>query len=70
MNKFLIIVFLFYVLSAKLFATPNLQARTGILIDFDSDEILFECDDEYKWDKAYKSLGIDPSKLSPFLGSA
>ena len=44
MNKFLIIIFLFFSLSASLFANPNLQARTGILIDYHSDEILFELD--------------------------
>ena len=44
MNKFVIIVFLFFALSASLFANPNLQARTGILIDYHSDEILFELD--------------------------
>ena len=44
MNKFLlIIVFLIHV-SSTLFANPNIQARTGILIDYHSDEVLFELD--------------------------
>ena len=47
----------------------ELATDSWIIADY-SEEILFECDDEYKWEKAYKSLGIDPSKLSPFLGSA
>ena len=43
MNKFFIIIFLFF-LSIKAFANPNIQARTGILIDYHSDEILYELD--------------------------
>ena len=39
MNK---IIFLFF--TQKLFANPNLQARTGILVDYHSDKILFELD--------------------------
>ena len=44
MNKiiFFIIIFLFF--TQKLFANPNLQARTGILVDYHSDEVLFELD--------------------------
>ncbi len=44
MNKFLIIIILIFSLNTKLFANPNLQARTGILIDYHSDKILFELD--------------------------
>ena len=44
MNKFLLtIIFLIY-LGSTSFANPNIQARTGILIDYHSDEILFELD--------------------------
>ncbi len=44
MSKFIILTFLFFSLSLKINANPNLQARTGILVDFHSDEILFELD--------------------------
>ena len=44
MNKFLLtIIFLIY-LGSTSFANPNIQARTGILIDYHSDEVLFELD--------------------------
>ncbi len=44
MNK-LIFTFIFFIFfNAKLAANPNLQARTGILVDYHSDEILFELD--------------------------
>ena len=47
MNKiFIIIVVLF--LSSKVLANPNLQARTGILIDYHSNEILYELDPDKK----------------------
>jgi len=42
MNKFLFISILFFALTNKVLANPNLQARTGILFDYHSDEILFE----------------------------
>ena len=44
MNKFLFISILFFALTNKVLANPNLQARTGVLIDYHSDEILFELD--------------------------
>ena len=44
MNKFIIIIFLIFSISFSLNANPNIQARTGILIDYHSDEILFELD--------------------------
>ena len=43
MNKifyFLLIIFLFF--STKLISSPTINARTAILVDYDSDEILFE----------------------------
>ena len=43
MNKFLIIIILFF-FKTNLFANPNIQARTAILIDYHSNEILYEMD--------------------------
>ena len=42
MNKFLLFVVLFLNTSVITFASPNILARTGILIDYHSDEVLFE----------------------------
>ena len=44
MIKILLSVFLFFYASINLLANPNIQARTGILVDYHSDEILFEAD--------------------------
>ena len=44
MSKFLIITFLFLNFCINLLANPNIKARTGILVDYHSDEILFELD--------------------------
>ena len=44
MNRFLILIIIFTTLSTQIFANPKLQARTGILVDYHSDEILFELD--------------------------
>ena len=44
MNNFLLILILLLSLTTKLFSNPNIQARTGILVDYHSDEILFELD--------------------------
>ncbi len=44
MNKFIILFFLFFCINFKINANPNLQARTAILVDFHSDEIMFELD--------------------------
>ena len=44
MNKILTIISFILILTSKLLANPNLQARTGILIDYHSDKILFELD--------------------------
>ena len=44
MNKFFIIIFLLFALNTKVHSNPNILARTGILIDFHSDEVLFEMD--------------------------
>ena len=42
MNKFLILSAVFIFLSTKILANPNIQARTGILVDYHSNEILYE----------------------------
>ncbi len=44
MNKFIFKLLFFIIISANVFANPNIQARTGILIDYHSDEVLFELD--------------------------
>jgi len=44
MNKFILKLILLLCLFTKLYCNPNIQARTGILIDYDSDEVLFELD--------------------------
>ena len=44
-NKLFIFFFLL-ILSSKLIANPNITARTAILIDYHSDEILFELDSD------------------------
>ena len=44
MNKIFIFIFLYLNLSFNLFANPNIQARTGILIDYHSNKVLYELD--------------------------
>ena len=44
MNKLILIIFLYFNLSIAVFSNPNINARTGILVDFFSDEILYEFD--------------------------
>ena len=44
MNRFLLILILLICLTTNLFSNPNMQARTGILVDYHSDKILFELD--------------------------
>ena len=44
MNKLLFILILLISLNTKLFSNPNIQARTGILVDYHSDKILYELD--------------------------
>jgi len=44
MSRFILHLILFYSLVFNVKANPNLQARTGILIDYHSDEVLFELD--------------------------
>ena len=42
MNKFFLIIIVFLSLFTNLLANPNIQARTGILVDYHSDKVLFE----------------------------
>ena len=44
MNKLLTFIFLAINFCTHTFANPNIQARTGILMDFHSEEIMFELD--------------------------
>ena len=44
MNKYVILIIFIISFSTNLFANPNIQARTGILIDYHSEEILYELD--------------------------
>ena len=46
MNKILLTLLLLISLTTKLFSNPNIQARTGILVDYHSDKILFELDSD------------------------
>ena len=46
MNKLLLSLLTIFFLTSNLIANPNLNARTGILVDYHSDEILFEMDAE------------------------
>ena len=44
MNKFILIIILLFNSSSMVLAKPDIQARTGILIDYHSDEILYQLD--------------------------
>ena len=44
MNKILLVIILYLNFLTFAFANPNINARTGILVDFHSDEILYEND--------------------------
>ena len=44
MIRFLILFFIIFKIYSSVHANPNINARTGILVDFHSDEILFELD--------------------------
>ena len=49
MNKIFIIIVLYLSITLHLIAKPNVQARTGILMDYHSNEILFELDPDHKF---------------------
>ena len=44
MNRFIIIIYLIFFNNFSVFANPNVDARTGILMDYHSEEILYELD--------------------------
>ena len=44
MNRFIIIICLVFFKNSSIFANPNVDARTGILMDYHSEEILYELD--------------------------
>ena len=44
MNKLILTITLFFHLTTAVFANPNIMARTAILIDYHSDEVIFEMD--------------------------
>ena len=44
MNKLILLTILLLSVSANLIANPNIQARTGILMDYHSEEVLYEID--------------------------
>ena len=44
MNKLLIQLIVFLILCSNLIANPNIQARTGILIDYHSEKVIYELD--------------------------
>ena len=44
MNKIILSLIAIFFLTSNLFANPNVNARTGILVDYHSDEILFQMD--------------------------
>jgi len=46
MNRFTLFIILSFFLSPSVFANPNIQARTAILIDYHSDEILYELESD------------------------
>ena len=60
MNKFLIIIILFFSSSLMLLANPDLKARTGILVDYNSDEILYDLDSD---------LQIYPASMTKIMTS-
>ena len=44
MNKILTLILVFFLTISAVFSNPNINARTGILVDFHSDEVLYEFD--------------------------
>ena len=44
MNKFLFIIVLLFSFTVKVYSNPNIQARTGILLDYHSNKVLHELD--------------------------
>ncbi len=48
MNKFLILLIIFINFTTTLLSKPNIQARTGILVDYHSDQVLYELEPDAK----------------------
>jgi serine-type D-Ala-D-Ala carboxypeptidase (penicillin-binding protein 5/6) len=46
MNKFIALIILIFFSNSFVFANPNIKARTVILVDYHSDEVLFEMDSD------------------------
>ena len=46
MNKFFLIFLIIFNIQCNALSNPNINARTGILIDYHSNEILFELDSD------------------------
>ena len=44
MNKVFLVLISFFYFSTSVYANPNINARTGILIDYNSDKVLYESD--------------------------
>ena len=54
MNRFFTVIFFYLIFISSLIANPNLNIRTGILVDYHSDEILYEFEVNDK--KAYRDI--------------
>ena len=52
------ILFLFFVLSVYSWGSPNLNVKTAILIDYNSDKILYELDPDFS---------ISPASMSKIM---
>ena len=65
MNKLLVLSLLFLIFFSKsLFANPSIVAKTAILVDFDSDEILYELEPDMqksKWvlEKGFLDMEVE-----------
>ena len=60
MNKYLILLAVYLKLIVSAYSNPNINARTGILIDYHSDEILYDFDPDAQ---------IDPASMTKILTS-
>ena len=60
MNKFLIKILTFYLLTVSLFSNPKVDVKTVILMDFDSDEIIYEVEPD---------MSIYPASMTKIMTS-
>jgi len=60
MNKLILLIILYFNLSCIVFANPNIQARTAILIDYHSNDVLYEMDPD---------LQIYPASMTKIMTS-